>query len=176
MYKKFCKSRKVITFLIICILLTQFCIISCIIFFMILKAWIKARQIMAVDPVHEGKNLKNLETIFFETILYAKLGRKSQTNRIGRRIIQTNRIVNELRIIANRIMFYQSHRMMGITHSYAALFPQHFAKTNGVDNNTVSISNTDCQKMATDIIICFKIYEGTIRPRLLEAKRLKKIQ
>ena len=40
----------------------------------------------------------------------------------------------------------------------------------------IEIANTDCQKMATDIIICFKIYEGTIRPRLLEAKRLKKIQ
>jgi hypothetical protein len=30
-----------------------------------------------LDPVHEGKNLKNRETIFFETNLYAKLGRKS---------------------------------------------------------------------------------------------------
>ena len=34
--------------------------------------------------------------------------------------------------------------------------------------------NTDCQKMATDMTICYKIYDTIIRPKLLEAKIGKK--
>ncbi len=46
-----------------------------------------------LGPVLKPKSVKKLETFFFETLLNAKLGRESRTNRMVRLRLRTNRMV-----------------------------------------------------------------------------------